>query len=61
MLPVLYTVACPILYCATPAYTAVGADAARVLYSCLRDPLLCYPPPTLLLGVSSLCSPLHYT
>ena len=32
-----------------PPETSVGADAARLLYGWLRDPLLCYPPPTLLL------------
>ena len=44
MLPVFYTVGGAILYCATPPYTTVGADAARFLYGRLRDPLLRYPP-----------------
>ena len=35
---------CTTLYCATPLYTIVGADAARFLHGWLRDPLLCYPP-----------------
>ena len=39
-----YTVGGAILYCATPPYTSVGADAARFFYGWLRDPLLCYPP-----------------
>ena len=33
-----------------PTYPTIGTDAARFLYDWLRDPLLCYPPPTLLLG-----------
>ena len=48
--PFFYTVAGAILYCATPPYATVGADAARffVLYGCRRNPLLCYPPTLLL-------------
>ena len=46
MLPVFYTVGART---STP-YTTVGADAACFLYGWLRDPLLRYPPPTLLLG-----------
>ena len=49
MLPVFYMVGGAILYCATPPYTTVVADAARFLYGWLRDPLLCYPS-TLHLG-----------
>ena len=44
ILPVFYTVGGAILYCATPPYTTVGADAARLLYGWLPDPLLGYPP-----------------
>ena len=44
MLPVFCTAGCAILHCATPPYTIVRADAARFLYGCLSDPLLCYPP-----------------
>ena len=33
-----------ILYCATPPYTTVGANAARFLYCWLRDLLLCSTP-----------------
>ena len=34
------------LYCSTPLYTTVGADAARFVYGWLRDPLLWYLPYT---------------
>ena len=50
MLPVFYTVGGAILYCATPPYATVGADAARFLYGWLRHHLRCSPAPTLLLG-----------
>ena len=45
MLPVLYTVGCAILYCATPHYTTVGADASRL--AARSSTVL--PPPALLL------------
>ena len=50
MLCIFYAVGGAILYCATPRYTTVGADAACFSYGWLRNALLCYPPPTLILG-----------
>ena len=44
MLPVFFTVGGAILYCATPPYTTVGADAARFFLRLVREPLLRYPP-----------------
>ena len=45
MLPVLFTVGCAILYCATPRYTTVGTDAARSLYTVGSAILYCATPP----------------
>ena len=35
-----YTIGGANLYCATPPYTTVGADAVYFSCGCLRDPLL---------------------
>ena len=76
MLPVFYTVGCAILYCASPPYTTVGADAARFFFIRLaartHHGATPYTTPRLnaacsgamsvgVLGGPSLCYPLQYT
>ena len=43
MLPVIYTVGCAILYCATPPYTTVRADAARFIRLAVRSSIVLRP------------------